>query len=68
MDKKPLILSGPDVSLALALRAGREGVAMSQLMMGKWTPEFYAERCKVYREKFQQDLERFAKERSDGNP
>jgi hypothetical protein len=65
MDKKPLIISGPDVSLALALRAGREGVAYSQLSMGKWTPEFYAERCKIIREKFQRDLERFSKDRSD---
>jgi hypothetical protein len=46
------ITTGPEIALALAMRAGLEGVAFSQVSMGHWTPEFYAERCRVIKDKW----------------
>lgn len=43
-------------TLAISTWNLRCGVAMSQVQMGHWTPEFYAERMKVYKAELRTNL------------
>lgn len=48
-----------DLGVIIATRNSRMGVAMSQLSMGHWTPEFYKERCKKYEDEFKSSLREY---------
>jgi len=44
------------LALAMATWNARCGVALSQLDMGYWTPEFWQERMKAYKAELQANL------------
>ena len=45
-----------DLLMAVTIRNSRMGIAQSQLTLGNWTPEFYAEKMLEYERQFQESI------------